>query len=178
MWSAVLLQQVVHAVQAVKERKNNSASWRFAFFLSFCNAFQLYSLCSVWLCNVYYSFGVFSCKARYCSNFINFYISEANSHSPLPGQQIPLPSVRFRCIEPRWWRDSLLYQRECLFSILPLYNWEINDDSALTRSWNIYWLLRIFDASYWRQYIVKVILLCWPRCTVCCYWKVNCADWN
>jgi len=43
---------------------------------------------------------LFVCKARYCSNFINFYVTEANSHSPLPGQQIPLRSIRFRCIEP------------------------------------------------------------------------------
>jgi len=26
----------------------------------------------------------FWCKVRYCSNFIDFYVTEANNHSPLP----------------------------------------------------------------------------------------------
>ena len=42
----------------------------------------------------------FLCKVRYCSNFINFYVTEANSHSMLPGQQIPLRSIRYICIKP------------------------------------------------------------------------------
>jgi len=61
-------------------------------------------------CNGSYNFGFFFfCKARYCLNFINFYVTEANSHSLLPGQQIPLRSICFRCIEFRQCRDSLLY---------------------------------------------------------------------
>ena len=29
-------------------------------------------------------------RTGYCLSFINCYLTEANSHSPLPGQQIPL----------------------------------------------------------------------------------------
>jgi len=43
----------------------------------------------------------FFCKDKYCLNIINFQVTEANIHSPLPGQQIPLRSIRVSCIEPR-----------------------------------------------------------------------------
>jgi len=107
--------------------------------------------------------GFFS-KAKYYLSFILFNRSEESL--AITGQQTPLGSTRFRFIEPRRWHDSSLYQKESLFSVLPLNNREINDDSSLTRGLNIYRLLRNFDVTYWKQYIVKVILLCWPCCTV------------
>jgi len=58
--------------------------------------FLLIGACVMYIINL-----GFFCKGTYFSNFIDFYVKEANSHSPLPGQQIPLRSIRFRCIEPQ-----------------------------------------------------------------------------
>ena len=80
--------------------------YRIVFYVSFSLRFGLHCFHTKCFlkredCNVYYKSGFFFCKVRYYSNFINFSVTEANSHSPLPGQQIPLRSIRFRCIEPR-----------------------------------------------------------------------------
>ena len=138
-----------------------TSSW---FFLSTSNCYILLAFVSSY-CNVYYQFP-FSIKLDTVWILLTSCIREANSLSPLPGKQIPLRSIRCKCIEPRLWRESSLYCKECLFSVLSLHNWVIGDDSALTVRMNIYRSLRTSDATYWRQYIVKDILLCWPCCAV------------
>jgi len=59
-----------------------------------------FSLHTQQTCVMYITILVLFCKVRFCVHFTNFYVTETNGHSPLPGQQIPLLSTRFSVSNP------------------------------------------------------------------------------